>query len=256
MPRIEACLASPRDNAFGMFANAKAGLRRTFPRLWVKYSQWRCGHDEPELTLLPEIVPRARISIDVGANIGLYTQALAKLSREVHAFEPVDELAEILRKIAPGNVTVHQVALSDRSGMAVLSVPSAGGHRTYGLSSIEPRTGSGFVRTNVQTARLDDLEITEVGFVKVDVEGHEMHVLEGARGIISRDHPIFLVECEERHSYGGPAKLFRFFAEMGYHGRFMYNGDMRPVGDFELETHQGEHAIANSNYVNNFFFFP
>jgi hypothetical protein len=90
----------------------------------VRYSEYCRGYIEPELKLLPQIVPRCLVSIDIGANIESYTVPLSRLSRAVHAFEPVSELVSILRKIAPANVTVHELALSDKRGVGTLSTPS------------------------------------------------------------------------------------------------------------------------------------
>lgn len=58
--------------------------------------------------------------------------------------------------------------------------------------------------------RLDDIIKDDVGFIKIDVEGHELAVLKGATSLINRCRPVLLVECEERHSPGGTERLFKF----------------------------------------------
>jgi FkbM family methyltransferase len=226
-----------------MFKSAiKSTLKNRFPRLWVRYVGYRRGYAEPELKLLPQIVPKDLVSVDIGANIGEYTLRLSELSHEVHAFEPAAEMANILRKAVPANVTVHELALSDKSGAGTLSTPTQDGHHTYGLSSLEPRDGDDFLRANVRTARLDDIALSNIGFVKIDVEGHELNVLRGAKRTIAIDRPIFLVECEERYNPGGVSALSEFFNDVGYEGRFLYMNRMRAMNEFDPEKHQGDDA--------------
>ena len=69
-------------------------------------------------------------------------------------------------------------------------------------------------------ARLDALVHVGVSFVKVDAEGHELNVLRGARVLIERSRPVFLVE-EERHRTGATESLFNFFTERAYDGFFL-----------------------------------
>ena len=105
----------------------KAVFRAKFPKQWIAYSVWRSGYREAELNYLSRIVPRTRQSVDVGANLGVYSRALSKLTSTVHAFEPNRELAQLLRRTLPPNVIVHELALSSRSGTATLRTPVVNG---------------------------------------------------------------------------------------------------------------------------------
>ena len=168
---------------------------------------------EVELGYLSKIVPRNRQSIDVGANLGVYARALSKLTPMVHAFEPSKELALILRCTLPRNVTVHETALSDRAGRALLRTPVVDGKRIFGLASLEQHASHPRLETEiVELSRLDDLIDGDVGFIN-DVEGHELRVLTGAKSVIKQCRPVLLIECEERHNPGGPAKLFDYLGQ-------------------------------------------
>src|ERR1044072_3827624 len=96
---------------------AKNMLKEAFPSLWL---QWHLMHRpktaEVELSFLHKIIPKDALTIDVGANCGLYTRELARLSKNVHAFEPSRQMADVLRQTSAANVEVHEVALSDREG--------------------------------------------------------------------------------------------------------------------------------------------
>jgi FkbM family methyltransferase len=234
----------------------KALLKQMFPRQWMSYSQWRRGYAEPELQWLPKVVRTGGISIDVGANIGEYTRPLSKISSRVHAFEPSDELATLLARVVPSNVTVHNLALSDRSGFATLRTPIDSKRKSFGLASLESLPGHHQVLgEKVSVARLDDIvQRDDIDFVKIDVEGHEMSVLHGATALISRCRPIFLVESEERHKTGATVELFNFFASLSYVGRFICDNEICDLTTFDVNRDQN--SSNRDRYIYNFFFFP
>jgi FkbM family methyltransferase len=250
-----------------MRRQVKAFARRAFPSLWRR---WRLRHqpalDVHELALLDRLVRRDRVSLDVGANIGLYTVELARRSRQVHAFEPLPDMAALLRRTVPRNVVVHDIALSDRSGEAELVIPSAGGELVHGLASLEPGVGSAagqFAVQKVPMRPLDAVIRDEVAFVKIDVEGHELHVLDGARELIDRSRPVFLVEAEERHRPGATQALFRFFGDRGYATYFILDGDAVGAERFDPSMMQDPDALLSDgghqqdrHYVNNFYCLP
>ena len=98
-------------------------LKNNLPKQWMAYVRWKRGYVEPELGWLSRIIQRERISVDVGANIGDYTWPLSQLTPRVHAFEASRELASLLARAVPQNVIVHNVALSDHAGHALLHTP-------------------------------------------------------------------------------------------------------------------------------------
>jgi FkbM family methyltransferase len=151
---------------------------------------------EPELALLHEIVPAGRTAIDVGANRGYYSWALAGVVAKVEAFEPNPLLAGFARAKLARKARVHEVALSDHSGTATLYIPrSATGsslHITGNLGNVYSQARVDEVQVTVAT--LDSYNFRNVGFIKIDVEGSEMEVLAGARETIRRDRPNMLIE--------------------------------------------------------------
>jgi FkbM family methyltransferase len=252
----------------GAIAQTKTVLKDAFPSLWLR---WHLMHRpksaEVELSFLDRIVRPDAVTVDVGANCGLYTRELARLSRTVHAFEPSRQMATLLRRTSAANVQVHEIALSDRAGEAELLIPQGGNGAVHGLASLEPQLARAVPACTVQpvpVARLDAVMLSDdITFVKIDVEGHELNVLNGATGILERSHPVFLVEAEDRHRPGATSSVFSFFRCRGYEGFFIDDGDVVTIDQFDVGLFQDPDALlsdggrrSGSAYINNFFFFP
>lgn len=246
---------------------AKAFLKQEFPSIWLRWHFARRPKSaERELQYLGKIVPRGAMTVDVGANVGLYTQLLARLSKQVHAFEPSQDMARFLRRTSAPNVTIHEIALSDQNGEGELFIPQDESGSVHGLASLEPQidaSGSLLASFNVQTARLDTIVDADVAFVKIDVEGHELNVLNGATNLIDRCQPVFLVEAEDRHRPDATRLVFEFFQERFYRGFFLKGEQVIPVDQFQADQLQNVTALMPNggrkdgrSYVNNFFFFP
>jgi FkbM family methyltransferase len=244
---------------------AKTAFKDAFPAIWLEWHFLRRPKSaEVELRYLKSLIPQNAVTIDVGANCGLYTRELARVSACVHAFEPTRQMADLLRRTSAANVRVHEVAASDHDGMAMLSVPFDGAGAVHSLASIEPRhDGRSCASVPVQTARLDGMIKDDVAFIKIDVEGHELAVLNGSTGLIERSQPVFLVEAEERHAQATTASVFDFFARHDYQGFFVMGGEVAPVAEFDPHKLQDIDALLPNGgrkegrfYINNFFFFP
>ena len=167
------------------------------PWLYYPYKLVREGRGaEPELAILREIVPVGCTAIDVGANRGYYSWALAAIADHVEAFEPNPVLASFARAKLRTRARIHNVALSDREGPAILYVPRKRGgvslHIIGNLGNVYAQDGVDEIE--VQLATLDGYDFRNVGFIKIDVEGSEMDVIAGARNTISRDRPNMLIE--------------------------------------------------------------
>lgn len=242
-------------------------LKDTFPSIWLHWHFMRRPKSaEQELALLDRVIPEGAVTVDVGANLGLYTRVMSRFSRKVYAFEPCRSMAELLRRTSASNVSVHEIALSDQIGDAELFIPRNDDRLVYSLASLEPRQGSSsgdVLSTTVPTTRLDAIVREDVAFVKIDVEGHELNVLNGADGLIERSQPVFLVEAEERHRAHALRMLFDFFEQRSYRGYFLKEGTACPVQQFCAEELQDPAVLEPDGgrkrgtfYINNFFFFP
>jgi FkbM family methyltransferase len=152
---------------------------------------------EPELAVLAELVPSGGTAVDIGANQGVFAYALSDIADRVVAFEPNPDYAAFARWMLRGRAEVHELALSDKSSRGTLHVPLSDQGMALHLAGSLKRTHAQF-RNNrtydVEVRTLDDFGLTNVRFVKADVEGSEREVLEGARATLARDRPVILLE--------------------------------------------------------------
>jgi FkbM family methyltransferase len=152
---------------------------------------------EHELGLLDEIVPPGGTAVDVGANQGFFAYAFSRIVDRVEAFEPNPDYAAFARAMLGRRARVHQVALSNAGGWAQFAVPlSDAGEALHLGGSLKGAAveAANAERFEVEVRTLDSYGFPEVRAIKVDVEGSEMDVLEGARETILRDRPVLVVE--------------------------------------------------------------
>lgn len=213
---------------------------------------------EPELKFLTALVRPGAIAGDVGANRGVYARRLARLCPLVVAFEPQPRLAGRLARATADNVLVLTVALSGTAGEATLKVPvidSVSAHTRATLGE----AGDEYTEVTVLRMRLDDLRLESLGFLKIDVEGHEMDLLDGGMETIERCRPRLLVECDVQMGTH-PCDVAQRLAPLGYEGWFYYRGAVLPVDEFDVDVHQSERKVFGgprpAAQASNFIFLP
>lgn len=215
---------------------------------------------EPELARLDEFVPAKRTAVDVGTWWGPWTYWLSRRVPRVVAFEPQPHVARFLRRVVAPNVMVVEAALSDHDGVLAMEAPRLRGQDALArVVSGSSRVAEAGTRTFVVRAeRLDDHHLMGVGFVKIDVEGHELEVIEGGQETLVRERPVLLVEIEQRHHAEPIGVVFDRVASLGYAGSFLFDDAWRPLADFDVEAHQLGLLpdVRSRAYVNNFLFRP
>lgn len=183
---------------------------------WVEDSG-RLDHDQNTLPLLLPFINESDTVIDIGAYIGDHTIAYARKAREVHAFEPNDDAYRCLKyNMAPfPQVKVYGVALGCK-------------HETYILSRNEENPGASFLSDEGQqevTTRPLDMFLFSPQFIKIDAEGMEVEILQGAQKTIKKYHPKLFIEVNsgalERQGYS-EKDIFYFLDSNGYLYRNIY----------------------------------
>jgi FkbM family methyltransferase len=140
----------------------------------------------PVLRKAMDFIPegRRRVAVDVGGHVGLWSRWLVKRFQSVHAFEPVEEYADLFQQnVAAKNVKLHRVALGD-------------GYGAVSMKTYPDNTGQAHINGagDVVMLALDTYNLTQVDFLKVDVEGYELPVLKGAERTLKICRPVVVVE--------------------------------------------------------------
>lgn len=240
-------------------ASRIGGPRFAFRLQLLRWQRWR--NVEAEWLILDRLVDPTRAAVDVGTNFGLYAGRLAQLCPHVHCFEPIPWLAiELASRLPRRGVTIHQIALSNQHGTAELRIPyDSAGEEHNGLSTLEAVNSLGGRETirvvQCEIEQLDAVVRQPVGFIKIDVEGHELAVLQGAHNILQRDRPTLLVESQSLTNAAAPGNVISFLASLGYTGHFYAAAKHHDIADFDPELHQNPRNMGNEcPYVNNFIF--
>jgi FkbM family methyltransferase len=217
--------------------------------------------------LLSSLAP-GDVAVDVGSNKGSYLYWLSRAvpRGRVIAFEPQPVLAAYLKQVCAatglGNVRIEASGVSDKRGRLTLYIPGESDSPAASFEKIVSVNERCRV-VDVPVVTLDEyFEGCEgrIGAVKIDVEGHELAVLRGAVGILSRHKPVVVLECETRHLTNATVlDVVRYVEDLGYEGSFIQRGKPRPVSEFDPDIHQkseGERYWNSKDYCNNFVFLP
>ena len=166
-------------------------------------------------------------AIDVGANWGIYSNALSKSFDKVLCIEPNPACALYLRSVLGPNCTILDAAASNKDEYRNLRVPvSANSAETTRGTISERNTFDDLDVLSIQENRVHCIRLDEtatgfaagparIALIKVDVEGHELEAIEGAARLLERHKPVLFVELEERHGTR-TAELRAFTAQYGY----------------------------------------
>lgn len=163
-----------------------------------------------ELSLEHQPAARRGVCLDIGANIGLWAMWLARAFQSVQAFEPVPLFCDIFPfNVTAANVTLHRTALGKAPGKVSMTMPlEQTGNSHIAVAGVHPGLRHGDPSKidtwhAVPMRTLDSFGFEAVDFIKIDVEGYELNVVEGGEQTIRRCRPNMIVEqkgCE--HAYG------------------------------------------------------
>jgi len=153
--------------------------------------------EAPLVAIMEKVLRDREVLFDVGANwgcISLYAAAFAGYRGEIHAFEPMpgtySDLQSVVDQTSLGDrIHCHKVGLSDQTDTAIMVLPD---RVQSGWARIVPGgAGNG---VDVAVARLDDMGLPSPTFMKIDVEGHELAMLQGAEKTLTDAKPYIVFE--------------------------------------------------------------
>lgn len=199
-----------------------------FPRDRVVAFDWavRGNYEDSIIQWAKTLINPSKVFLDIGAHVGTYSLEFAPVCAGVHSFECFPRTynhlcANIALRGLDFKITPHRTALGSTTGTISYTIRSpldGGGNTCLHLSNPDLEVVSLPITT------LDSFNLSNIGLIKIDVEGFEKNVLEGAQETLRRsNYPLLLFESwrESRASEGLPAKqlrdeLFAYIQSLNY----------------------------------------
>ena len=220
-----------------------------------------------EIEIIKQLSDPYKVALDIGANKGTWTIFLNRYFSHVYCFEPIPQLCDHLTNRFSGfNVSVENCALGDINGVLCLNIPYIRNKQLDTRSSLVKNFNNELIMgekvsrvdsIEVMIRTLDEFKINNVGFIKIDVEGSELQVLQGGKETIKRNRPNMIIEIEQQHHKDGAIySIFRYIEQMGYKGKFISNNKLFDIKQFDVVKMQEQLDDKDDKYINNFIFTP
>ena len=218
-----------------------------------------------EKNLIINLVSHCKVLVDVGANIGWYTLNLGKLKNveKIYAFEPIPHTYSYLEEHIKINeilvAETHNVGLSNEVGEKNFywTTEETG---SSSMSNIRERTDISLTRCRVDT--LDNFmknKESKIDFIKIDVEGAELLVIEGAIKCIDKDHPIIFAELLRKWSAKfnyHPNDVIELLKKKGYKVFIASPSGMSEISKIDTDTVDTNffflHAVKHLAFIEQF----
>lgn len=225
------------------------------------------GFIDYELLFFIDYFSPNSIILDIGCNLGVYTHCFSTFGNNYHiyAFEPIPELYKRLKKLYNKKAKIFQYAISDTIGTAELKIPYLQNieYQTRATLSVKFKENlenkARFIQ--VQTQTIDNFckkeKINKVDFIKIDVEGYEEFVIEGARNILESSKPVVLMECEQiHHPDKSVTSIIKKILNRGFNCCYMDAEDMiiKDITHF-FKFPSNQKSYKNSRTNNMFIFY-
>jgi FkbM family methyltransferase len=234
----------------------------------------RIHFPEVEMRFLQSLPPGSiDIAIDVGAAHGSYAWILNRKSRLVYAFEPGEQHARYLDQTIGGTlIRLVKAAVGSDCGHVTMYTPGSDTDALCSatLSAENPIIGSPRTQVRqVEQVSLDSFFVDKldqgrsIDLLKVDVEGYEHQVFQGAQALLARHKPLIICEIEARHN-ADYARVFDLLRALGYRCFVFRDGAFASFDSDQIEPLQNERDLMvrlsreynpkNNRYINNFVF--
>ena len=207
----------------------------------------------PELSLITFLCSPNGNSIDVGANLGLYSFLISKYTNQLHAFEPNPYPLRYLKKLNKGNTKIYPIAIGSVNDEVELFIPkNRKGWTSNGASLRQINIGRG-VKLKVPFRTLDSFNFKDIELIKIDVEGCEQDVIDGAINTIKNWLPNIIIENEVLHT-NDPVSILNTLFKLGYRAYYCKNeGELNQFDkQFNFKKNQLNPSNKDKNYIQNF----
>lgn len=222
--------------------------------------------EEGELLLMPYFLEKDALFFDIGANTGIYTSFAQRFipADSVYAFEPIPELFTRLKYMFRKS-NIYKMAFSNEISEKQFKIPSICGKefKSRGTLNVtykendETRSRVIDVRTDTIDNFVKKRNISRIGFIKIDVEGHEFQVIEGGLETLKEQKPVLQIEIEQRHYQRDIGEIIDLILNLGYVCYYL-DLESRMLRKLEADAAslQKEEHFKTALYIHNFIFLP
>ena len=225
--------------------------------LRIRERAWREKRKgEKEIKIIPNLLVNCNRAIDIGANVGVWSYWLSKYAKQVESFEPNPKIFNALKNIKIKNVNSYNIALSNKSGSVDLLIPKGSkGFSNQGASLSSIKVQGEHKSISIEAKCLDEYNFLDVDFIKIDVEGHEHEVIEGAQETINKFKPTMVIEMEEKHNQIPIEDQISSVEKLGYKCCVLMNEKIIQIEEIDLNKFH-RNPTSNDSYLFNFIFYP
>lgn len=149
-------------------------------------------------------IPKSNI-LDVGSNVGIFSVSFAKIANDctIHSFEAVDLTRKLLTKSKElnklDNIKIYNFGLSDQNKKIKINIDP----NRLGNSSINQNFSSNksAISEIVEVKKLDDLNLNNISFIKIDIQEHEYQFLKGSMKTLKNNNAVIILEIPKRNKH-------------------------------------------------------
>ena len=253
---------------------------RFFPEIYkkrffksIRQLNWkyiRNRNIENELLLISYFLQKDSCFIDIGANLGQYLFKAEKLieKENIYAFEPHPLLYKRLRNIFKGP-HIFPYAVSSNNEKSQFKIPFFDEREIHTRGTLKTDyvdvSETDFKLISVDVIKLDSfiktLGLKNITLIKIDVEGAEMDVIEGAWDTLAQYQPILIIEIEQQHHQTDIHTFIRRIEEKGGYKGHYFDPVLQQLKDniheLDLKDIQSmQNHGKNRMFINNFIFLP
>ncbi len=219
-------------NTFYMISNGSDSIAKEL------YWEGLHSYETRTLSIITSLLKQSSIFIDIGANTGLFSllAASSEEMKEVHGFEPMDAAYNLFKDNVSlnkfSNIRINKIALSDFDGESIFNIQMEGSDIPLG-SSLRSDVGEHgiFQKVKVVTMKLDTYAVqnnfNRIDLMKIDTEGTEDKVLEGAVNSIDKFRPVMI--CEILSHTGTEPGIHRVLNSRNYNYYFINDNELEQV---------------------------
>ena len=157
---------------------------------YIKDGGYQTIHRDTILKFIKENRPNLKNCVDVGSHIGFWSKDFTELFNHTYAFDPIPQVRECyVKNITNPNYTLYPYGLGkEEKKISVLYSPKETGN-TH---------ASNKGNMDIQVRTLDSFDLNFIDYIKIDAEGYEIEVVEGAKKLIEKCKPYIHVEAKKK----------------------------------------------------------